>query len=209
VLNRTAMTRVGPTVARAIRRALRPQRPAAAPHNANGKWRRTCSRCSAASSPACPLPALCADVGWTPIKSLAVQIWRFCASTSRSIWPVWSSGPRGRNPAACDRLTCATQPPSGRPRHGLACLSPPDGGRGPAGRARAPAAWRRGFCVRVRWDGVWSPVSPLFQPGKISRPRPAWRSAACNWLVTHVSRFRVSSTAEKPSAHAEAIVIAA
>jgi hypothetical protein len=35
-------------------------------------------------------PPICADVGWMPIKSLAVQIWRFCASTGRSIWSVRS-----------------------------------------------------------------------------------------------------------------------
>ena len=48
-----------------------------------------------------------------------------------------------------------------------------------------------------------------FQPRKISLPRPMWRATSCNWLVTQVSLFSVSSTPNKPRAQAEAIVIAA
>ena len=47
----------------------------------------TVARCDGRASTGARYPPFCADRGWIPLKTLSVQIWAFCAPTSR-----WETG---------------------------------------------------------------------------------------------------------------------
>ena len=59
-------------------------------------------------------------------------------------------------------------------------------------------------------DQKWDAPCVLLcdQPRNTNRCRPMWPKAACSWLVTHVSRLRVSSTPKNARHPAAATVTA-